>query len=206
MDSYQQLSEMEPNNKWSLLTGIYLMKNYNLIEYNAKILEDLNALLKVDKLRSNYYNDLRSKCIMDCTLQNIWQKEGDAEFCSTIDLSGLDLTILYNEHYLSLFEEINLGANKLSNSLHRLNALLECKKLSLSSNGLDSLKRLPTLKNLETLSLRNNDLSKVDEILELVKRHPKLKILDLRDNKFEQLDILTAKISNACNTLELLVD
>lgn len=147
-----------------------------------------------------------SKCIIDYTLENIWKKEGDAEFWSTIDLSGLDLTVLYNEHCLSLFEEINLGANSLSNSLHRLVALEECKKLSLSSNGLESLKRLPTLKNLENLSLRNNDLSRVDEILELVKRHPKLKMLDLRENKFEQVDTVVAQISNLCSTLELLVN
>lgn len=59
MENYKQLSEMEPNNKWSLLTGIYLMKNYDLKEYNAKIVEDLSALIKVDPLRSNYYNDMR---------------------------------------------------------------------------------------------------------------------------------------------------
>lgn len=59
MESYQQLSEMEPNNKWSLLTGIYLMKNYDPTAYNDKIIDDLRALSKIDKLRSNYYNDMR---------------------------------------------------------------------------------------------------------------------------------------------------
>lgn len=59
MESYQQLTKMEPNNKWAVLTTIFIMKNYDFIEYHDKILKDLSALIKIDKLRSNYYLDIR---------------------------------------------------------------------------------------------------------------------------------------------------
>ncbi|XP_043275761.1 geranylgeranyl transferase type-2 subunit alpha [Venturia canescens] len=206
MENYKQLSEMEPNNKWSLLTGIYLMKNYDLKEYNAKILQDLSALTKVDALRSNYYNDMRSKCIMEYKLHNTWQNENEDELTKSIDLSDLGLTVLYDEHHLCFYEDINLDGNDLSNSLHRLVVLQECTKLSLSSNNLCSLKRMPVLPNLKWLSLRHNELSDINEILEFVRRHEKLEKLDLRDNPIALLDAVTAKISSISSILELMID
>lgn len=59
LKSYNQLSKMEPNNKWALLTGILLMKKINFEKFYTKILNDLTALSKVDCLRKNYYKDLR---------------------------------------------------------------------------------------------------------------------------------------------------
>jgi len=125
-----------------------------------------------------------SKLIIESKLFEIWREENNLEIRSSIDLSGLDLTKLHNNHYFSFFEEVNLGANKLRNCLHQLSLLYRCTKLSLSSNDLASLKRFPTLHNLEVLSLRNNKLAKmnVDEILNLIKRHENLKKLDLRNN------------------------
>lgn len=63
MDNYKQLVEMEPNNKWAILTGIFLMKNYDSVKYHEKILQDLSALMKIDSLRANYYADIR-KCLL----------------------------------------------------------------------------------------------------------------------------------------------
>ena len=59
--NYKQLFELEPQNKWALLTGIILMKSIDFMEFHSNILNDLNLLLKLDKLRYNYYRDLR-KC------------------------------------------------------------------------------------------------------------------------------------------------
>jgi len=123
-----------------------------------------------------------SKLVIESKLSEIWKKEDNLEIGSSIDLSGLDLTRLHNNHYFSFFQEVNLGANKLRNCLHQLSLLYRCTKLSLSSNDLASLKRFPTLHNLEVLSLRNNKLVNVDEILNLIKRHENLKKLDLRNN------------------------
>jgi len=59
LKSYNQLSEMEPNNKWALLTGILLMKKIDFKKFYNDILNNLSALSKVDSLRKNYYKDLR---------------------------------------------------------------------------------------------------------------------------------------------------
>lgn len=127
---------------------------------------------------------------MEYKLLDTWKEESKLEIQSRIDLSGLNLTILHNNHYFSFFEEVNLGANQLENSLHQLSTLQRCKKLSLSSNGLTSLKRFPTLYNLEVFSLRNNKLVSTKEIINLIKRHKNLRRLDLRNNPVcEEIDI-----------------
>lgn len=59
LKSYNQLSKMEPNNKWALLTGILLMKKIDLKKFYTDILNNLMLLSKIDSLRKNYYKDLR---------------------------------------------------------------------------------------------------------------------------------------------------
>lgn len=59
LEDYKTLSEMEPDNKWALLTGIYLMKNIDFVQFYSKIIETLGVLKEKDNLRENYYNDLR---------------------------------------------------------------------------------------------------------------------------------------------------
>lgn len=125
---------------------------------------------------------LGSKLLVEYNLLEIWKKENDTEIQIRIDLSGLDLTKLHNNHYFGLFEIVNLDANQLENSLHQLSTLQRCTRLSLSSNGITSLKNFPTLHNLEFFSLRNNKLANSEEILNLIKRHKNLKNLDLTDN------------------------
>ncbi|KAL0120602.1 hypothetical protein PUN28_008348 [Cardiocondyla obscurior] len=182
LKSYNQLSEMEPNNKWALLTGVLLMKKIDFKKFYNDILNNLSTLSKVDNLRKNYYKDLRSKFLVEYKLLEMWKEESDLEIQSRIDLSGLDLTKLHDNHYFSFFEEVNLGANQLENSLNQLLTLQRCIKLSLSSNGLISLKHFPTLYNLEVLSLRNNKLTSTKEIVNLIQQHKKLKKLDIRNN------------------------
>jgi geranylgeranyl transferase type-2 subunit alpha len=57
--NYKQLSEMEPDNKWALLTGILLMKKIDFHKFYTDILNNLAALSKIDNFRKNYYADLR---------------------------------------------------------------------------------------------------------------------------------------------------
>ncbi|XP_072755996.1 geranylgeranyl transferase type-2 subunit alpha [Anoplolepis gracilipes] len=182
LKSYYQLSKMEPNNKWALLTSILLMKKIDFKKFYTDILNNLTALSKIDNLRKNYYKDLRSKLLVEYKLLQIWKEESDLEIQTKIDLSGLGLTKLHNNHYFSLFEFVNLDANQLERSLHQFSTLQRCTSLSLSSNGITSLKNFPTLHNLEIFSLRNNKLTSKEELLNLLKRHKKLKFLDLREN------------------------
>lgn len=139
---------------------------------------------------------------MEHKLNEIWKQEGDSEIQPKIDLSGLGLTSLHNNHYFSLFEEVNLGANHLKDALYQFSTLQRCTKLSLSSNDVTSLKHFPTIYNLEFLSVRNNKLSSTEDVLDFVKRHEKLKRLDLRDNPVcEEID--TTKIREINPHLEV---
>lgn len=145
---------------------------------------------------------LGSKFLVEYKLLEMWKEESDLEMQSKIDLSGLDLTRLHNNHYFSFFEEVNLGANQLENSLYQLSTLQRCAKLSLSSNGLMSLNHFPTLYNLQVLSLRNNELTSTEEIANLLKRHKNLKRLDLRNNPVcEEIDIV--KIQDISSHMEV---
>ncbi|KAK0096681.1 hypothetical protein PV326_004760 [Microctonus aethiopoides] len=205
MDNYKQLVEMEPNNKWAILTGIFLMKNYDSVKYHEKILQDLSALIKIDSLRANYYADIRSKYIIDNKLLTFWQEENNFEMNSAIDLSNLELTNLYNEHFFSIFEQINLSGNQLNRSLHQLVALQNCKKLLLSNNKLKNLKNFPILPNLEYLSLRYNELTNIEEILNLLKHH-NIIVLDLRNNPLWDKTHVPQQILNIYPNLELQMD
>lgn len=142
---------------------------------------------------------------MEYKLYELWNTEENNEIKSQVDLSGLDLTTLGNNGFLSFYEEINLGANLLSDNLCELSSLQNCKKLSLSSNQLDSLKNFPTLENLEVLSLRNNKLRDVEEIIELLGRH-KLHSLDIRDNPICNIEKLEANIKQIKPDLQLYVE
>ncbi|CAD6221947.1 GSCOCG00011660001-RA-CDS [Cotesia congregata] len=180
MINIQKLLEMEPNNKWALLTLIFLMKNLDLNKYYDDILKNLSILSKIDKIHEMYYTDIRNKYILDYKLHSYLTKENYKRF-SMIDLSNIQLTVLYNEHYLSFFDQVNLSGNQLNFSLHRLAALQNCKKLSLCNNNLKNLKNFPYLPNLECLSLRKNELTDIEEILNLLKLHKLIK-LDIRSN------------------------
>lgn len=145
---------------------------------------------------------LGSKLLVEYKLLGMWKEESDLEIQSKIDLSGLGLTKLHNNHYFSFFEEVNLGANQLENSLYQLSTLQRCAKLSLSSNDLMSLNHFPILYNLQILSLRNNKLTSTKEIANLIKRHKNLKRLDLRNNPVcEEIDIV--KIQNINSHMEV---
>lgn len=155
-------------------------------------------ILLIIMLISIFFVIVGSKFLVEYKLFEIWKEESNFEMKSRIDLSGLDLTKLHNNHHFSFFEEINLSANQLGNSLHQLSTLQRCTKLSLSSNNLISLKRFPILNNLEVLSLRNNKLVNTDEIFNLIKQHENLQKLDLRDNLIcDEIDIIKIQDINA---------
>lgn len=142
---------------------------------------------------------LGSKLLIEYKLLEIWKEEDSLAIETKIDLSGLDLTKLYNNHYFSFFEEVNLSGNELENSLSQLVTLQGCKKLSLSSNGLTSLKRFPILHNLEVLCMRNNKLTRTDEIIDLIKRHENLERLDIRNNLVcDEIDVAKIQDINPC--------
>lgn len=69
---------------------------------------------------------------------------------------------------------------------------------------MENLKEFPMLQNLEVLSLRNNKLNNLEEILQLLTKH-KLKLLDLRENPICNIKELENSIIQINPDLQLYV-
>lgn len=125
LDSCNQLLECEPDSKWTLLTAALLMRSIDRFHYHEKTLEFLEKLRKVDVLRAGYYQDLASKWTLEVQLKNWIDTE---EFLKEeIDLSNLNLTILYYQQYFAIAAVINLKNNpKLINSSCKLPLIKSC--------------------------------------------------------------------------------
>lgn len=51
--------ELEENNKWTLLTMVYIMQALDRNRYREETLTVLEKLIKCDKYRCNFYKDMR---------------------------------------------------------------------------------------------------------------------------------------------------
>ncbi|KAG8311621.1 geranylgeranyl transferase type-2 subunit alpha [Homalodisca vitripennis] len=151
LDSCQTLLELEPDTKWPLLTSVSLMQAIDRKKYKAEVLKYLDLLAKIDHLRTNYYSDLKSRCIMEHQLEE-WNVGND--FC----LVNTALTALYHSQYLLPARRVDLRQNSLTRSLPRLASLQFCQVLILDENNLQNLEGFPSLPNLQTLSVKKNQL------------------------------------------------
>lgn len=149
----------------TLLTSSLLMRAINRIENHEKTLGNLVKLQEVDSLRAGYYKDLASKWSIEYALEKWILESGN--FLKKLDLSGLSLTSIYYDQYMSIMNEVDLSGNKLCNrNLGKLNAFQCCTKLNLSRNELTDLKTFPALKSLNEININFNNLnSNFEDIL-----------------------------------------
>ncbi|KAK7889585.1 hypothetical protein WMY93_025145 [Mugilogobius chulae] len=68
LQSCNQLQELEPLNKWCLLTIILLMRALDPLGYEKETLAHFETLKEVDPMRSAYYSDLCSKFMIENTI------------------------------------------------------------------------------------------------------------------------------------------
>ncbi|MEQ2212425.1 hypothetical protein XENOCAPTIV_030492, partial [Xenoophorus captivus] len=68
LQSVNQLQELEPLNKWCLLTIILLMRALDPLGYEKETLAHFQTLREVDSMRSAYYSDLCSKFMIENTI------------------------------------------------------------------------------------------------------------------------------------------
>lgn len=158
-----ELLELEPDSKWTLLTSALLMRAINRTdkEYHQKSLEILQKLQTIDQLRVGYYKDLASKWNIEMQLEK-WIRGGNLSNC--LNLSKLNLTTLYYSQYLSVVEDIHLGGNQLTDrNLAKLNALKSCIKINLTDNKIKSLKTFPKLPALKEVIFKGNDIPVEEE-------------------------------------------
>ncbi|PIK43719.1 putative geranylgeranyl transferase type-2 subunit alpha [Apostichopus japonicus] len=65
LESCKQLQELEEDNKWCILTVIFLMRALDPLKHATETLQYFDTLIKVDPFRKSYFEDLRSKFIME---------------------------------------------------------------------------------------------------------------------------------------------
>ncbi|XP_029188106.2 geranylgeranyl transferase type-2 subunit alpha-like isoform X3 [Acropora millepora] len=181
LDSCRLLLQEEPDNKWTMLTMVLLMRALDPLVYEQETDFYLEKLVEVDGFRKGYYKDLRRKFKLENVIERHRKTKEDGD--RTIDLSNMDLTFLSHMDRLVLMNEVNMSNNQLS-SLDGCNFLQCVKFLNVSKNSLCRItkKNSPLrLGYLEELSLADNNISNL-ESLKSLRYCTLLRKLDMRGN------------------------
>ncbi|KAK7086553.1 hypothetical protein SK128_010526 [Halocaridina rubra] len=154
------LDELDPDNKWVLLTLVDILWALDARNYLEKIKQYLAQLQSLDPLRSSYYSDMKSKLAMETTIAH---ERGAAESGVVFKLSESNLTRITSSHLLACYTMVDLSSNRLT-SIKPLSNLLACKELILNNNNIYDLSALSGLSALEKLHLANNWLCCQDQL------------------------------------------
>uniref|UniRef100_A0A8C6P4I9 Geranylgeranyl transferase type-2 subunit alpha n=1 Tax=Nothobranchius furzeri TaxID=105023 RepID=A0A8C6P4I9_NOTFU len=178
--SINQLQELEPLNKWCLLTIILLMRALDPLGYEKETLAHFQTLKEVDPKRSAYYSDLCSKFMIENTILKMEYAE-----VRVFSISDQNLTTLCHLDQLLLVTHINLSSNRLQRLPPQF-AMLQCLEVfEADNNSIKSLEGVYCLPKLEEISLKNNKISTLADLQPLASC-PKLTHLDLRGNPITQ--------------------
>uniref|UniRef100_A0A8C1JE84 Geranylgeranyl transferase type-2 subunit alpha n=1 Tax=Cyprinus carpio TaxID=7962 RepID=A0A8C1JE84_CYPCA len=151
LQSCNQLLELEPQNKWCLLTIILLMRALDPLGHEKETLAHFQTLKEVDPMRSTYYSDLCSKFLIENTILKMEYAE-----VRVFSLSNKNLTTLCHLDQLLFVTHINLSSNQLLRLPPHF-AMLQCLEvLEADDNAIENLEGLYHLPKLEEVSLRNN--------------------------------------------------
>lgn len=189
LQSCNQLLDLEPQNKWCLLTIILLMRALDPLGHEKETLAHFQTLKEVDPMRSTYYSDLCSKFLIENTILKMEYAE-----VRVFSLSNKNLTTLCHLDQLLLVTHINLSSNQLLRLPPQL-AMLQCLEvLEVDDNAIESLEGLYHLPKLEEVSLRNNQICKLSD-LESLASCTKLTRLDLRGNPVHKTANIESELS-----------
>ncbi|MEE6504626.1 hypothetical protein FKM82_005273 [Ascaphus truei] len=176
LKSCKELQELEPDNKWCLLTIILLMRALDPLSYEKESLGYFHTLKVADPLRSGYYDDLRSKF----QVENAILKMEYAEV-PVIDLSKKGLTRLYHLEHLLLVTHMNLSNNRLHDLPCDLSMMRCLELLEVDDNEVLRLEGMWNLPRLKELSLQRNRIRNVSDLRPLASC-PHLSVLHLQGN------------------------
>ncbi|CAH0603116.1 unnamed protein product [Chrysodeixis includens] len=126
LESCRQLLAMEPDNKWTLLTTTVFLHCIDAKKYHKEVIENLQTLKVIDKLRAGYYSDLITQ----------WSVEDQLVTDYTSD--SIDYKIKFDEKIISL---------------PHLQYYSHCENVDLSNQDLDS-SVLPALVMLQHCKVR----------------------------------------------------
>ncbi|XP_069817775.1 geranylgeranyl transferase type-2 subunit alpha isoform X2 [Dendropsophus ebraccatus] len=176
LQSCKELQELEPENKWCLLTIILLMRALDPLLYENESLRYFDTLKIVDPMRCGYYDDLRSKFQMENGILKM--EYADA---NVILVSDKDLTRLYHLDHLVLASHMCLSNNKLRTLTSDLSMLRYIEVLEVDNNQISRLEGVWNLPKLEELSLQYNNIENVLNLQPLCSC-PRLSVLRLQGN------------------------
>uniref|UniRef100_A0A8C1JBJ2 Geranylgeranyl transferase type-2 subunit alpha n=1 Tax=Cyprinus carpio TaxID=7962 RepID=A0A8C1JBJ2_CYPCA len=189
LQSCNQLLELEPQNKWCLLTIILLMRALDPLGHEKETLAHFQTLKEVDPMRSTYYSDLCSKFLIENTILKMEYAE-----VRVFSLSNKNLTTLCHLDQLLFVTHINLSSNQLLRLPPHF-AMLQCLEvLEADDNAIENLEGLYHLPKLEEVSLRNNQICKLSD-LESLASCTKLTRLDLRGNPVHRTAHIESELS-----------
>lgn len=171
------LDELDPDNKWVLLTLVDVLWALDSRAHLATILHYLAQLQTLDPLRYNYYADMKSRLVMETALR---KHRVTAEAGSKFSVCGQDLTRVTLSHLLATTYCVDFSNNNLS-SISSLNNLVACRELILDHNEIQNLAPLSALAALESLSVAHNKISDVEQ-LACLQPLPNLRHLNLKNN------------------------
>ncbi|XP_036210462.1 geranylgeranyl transferase type-2 subunit alpha isoform X1 [Myotis myotis] len=176
LKSCKELQELEPENKWCLLTIILLMRALDPLLYEKETLQYFQTLKAVDPMRAAYLDDLRSKFLLENSVLKMEYAE-----VRVLHLSHKDLTVLCHLEQLLLITHLDLSHNRLRALPPALAALRCLEVLQASDNAIESLDGVTNLPRLQELLLCNNRLQQ-PAALQPVASCPKLVLLNLQGN------------------------
>ncbi|XP_021796777.1 geranylgeranyl transferase type-2 subunit alpha isoform X3 [Papio anubis] len=108
LESCKELQELEPENKWCLLTIILLMRALDPLLYEKETLQYFQTLKAVDPMRAAYLDDLRSKFLLENSVLKMEYAE-----VRVLHLAHKDLTVLCHLEQLLLVTHLDLSHNRL---------------------------------------------------------------------------------------------
>ncbi|KAF7696283.1 geranylgeranyl transferase type-2 subunit alpha [Silurus meridionalis] len=195
LESCTQLLELEPQNKWCLLTIILLMRALDPLGHEKETLAHFQTLKEVDPMRFSYYSDLCSKFMIENTILKMEYAE-----VRVFSLSNANLSTMCHLDQLLLVTHINLCSNQLTKLPPHL-AMLQCLEvLEADDNAIENLDGLYHLAKLEEVSLRNNQISQISDLSPLA-TCPTLSRLDLRGNPVTKSANIQAELAELLPSL-----
>ncbi|CAG8611943.1 6522_t:CDS:10 [Funneliformis mosseae] len=169
----RELLELEPDT--NLLRELKYISGTNM-EENSKIDDEVvticDHLIKIDKLRTKRFEDLRSKAIFESATKSLVKlvskelayNDDTLQYQdSTFSLESKNLTIIPTPSILLYITKLNLSNNKLT-SIQFLANLINLKEIDVSNNCITSISGVNRLRNLRYLKIQNNYIKNWEEV------------------------------------------
>nr|AWM96390.1 GGT [Dugesia japonica] len=185
----KDLYEMEPNNKWVILTIISILRIIKPLESCDEISEKFEILKKIDPMRQQFYSEAWSRFRIECELISLYKNHKRA-----VVLADKNLTAISHLDWMTLMTDINFSRNQLNSIPEQFKYLVCVSKLDLSCNEIKSLKNLKPMKSLQHLNVQNNCIVNYED-LEPVFHCVNLISLNIKGNLVSQLPNLTELIA-----------